>query len=116
MAERSVQGGPNDAGRHVQLGMILALLGEKERAIAEGKRAVELVPESTDAFDGPDFAIALAQIYSWTGEKDKALQIIERSLSIPAGITAPMLKVDPVWEPLHGDPRFQALLAKYAGP
>ena len=102
--------GPDDASRHVTLGMILAGLGEKDSAIAEGKRAVELLPESQDAFDGPKMTLMLAQIYAWTGENDPALQLLERSLITPAGVTAPSLKLDPIWDPLRTDPRFQALV------
>ena len=57
--------------------------------------------------------IQLAQIYVWTGELDQALQLIEHSLTTPAGITAAVLKLDPVWDPLRKDPRFQALIDKY---
>jgi TolB-like protein/Flp pilus assembly protein TadD len=112
--EQQVRENPNDAGHHAQLGVIFAALGRKEDAIQEGKRATELLPESKDAFDGPAMTIALAQIYTWTGEIDLALQLIEHSLNTPAGITAPLLKIDPVWDPLRKDPRFQALIDKYS--
>lgn len=112
--EQQVRENPNDAGHYAQLGMIFAALGRKEDAIREGKRATELLPESKDAFDGPAMTIALAQIYAWTGEIDQALQLVEHSLSTPAGITAPLLKIDPVWDPLRKDPRFQALIDKYS--
>jgi len=112
--EQQVRENPNDAGHHAQLGVIFAALGRKEDAIQEGKRATELLPESKDAFDGPAMTIELAQIYTWTGEIDLALQLIEHSLNTPAGITAPLLKIDPVWDPLRKDPRFQALIDKYS--
>jgi hypothetical protein len=56
-------------------------------AIAEGKRAMMLLPESRDALDGPKMTLALAQIYAWTGENDAALELLERSLITPAGVT-----------------------------
>jgi TolB-like protein/Tfp pilus assembly protein PilF len=114
VAERAVRESPDDASRHVRLGMILAGLGEKEAAIAEGKRAVELRPESRDALDGPKTTVALAQIYTWTGENDQALQLLDRSLSTPNGVTVPFLRLDPIWDPLRSDPRFQALIDRYA--
>jgi hypothetical protein len=89
-------------------------LDNKEEAIAEGRRAVELTPESFDAFDGPEFVASLAQIYAWAGEKDKAIELIDHSLQTPNGVTVPMLKMDPMWDPLRNDPRFQALVERYA--
>jgi TolB-like protein/Flp pilus assembly protein TadD len=114
ITERAVQESPDDASRHAMLGGILAYLGRNEEAIKEGKRAVELAPESKDAFDGPPLTVALAQIYAWTGEKDKALQLLEHLLSTPAGISVALLKLDPVWDPLRKEPRFQALIDKYS--
>src|SRR3989441_3904582 len=114
IAERLVRESPDDAARHGQLGLILAGLGQKDAAIAEGKRAVELLPESQDAFDGPEVTAVLAQIYAWTGEQDQAFGLLDHLLVIPNGITVPSLKLDPVWDPLRKDPRFQALIDKYA--
>ena len=90
------------------------MLGQKEEAIAEGKRAVELLPESQDAFDGPQGTAALAQIYAWTGESDEAFRLLDHLLTVPSNITIPMLKLDPAWDPLRQDRRFQALLDKYS--
>jgi hypothetical protein len=58
-------------------------------------------------------AVHLAQIYAWTGESDEALQLLDRSLSTPNGITVSFLKLDPIWDPLRSDPRFQALIDRY---
>src|SRR5256885_3050867 len=114
IAERLVRESPDDAARHGQLGLILAGLGQKDAAIAEGKRAVELLPESRDAFDGPEVTAVLAQIYAWTGEHDQAFGLLDHLLVVPNGITVPGLKLDPVWDPLRKDPRFQALIDKYS--
>src|SRR5439155_11345026 len=95
-------------------GVVYAGIGRKEDAIREGKRAVELLPESKDAFDGPQVTAALAQIYAWTGENDQALQLLDHLLNTPAGTTLAMLKIDPAWDPLRKDPRFQALIEKYS--
>ena len=113
LVEKEVQEAPDDPSRHAMLGGVLALLGRKEEAIREGKRALELKPEATDAFDGPMYTMSMAQIYTWTGDKDQALQLIEKSLSTPNGLTGPMLKLDPAWDPLRDDPRFQALISRY---
>ena len=114
ISEKSLQEVPEDPARHAQHGLILAALGRKQEAIAEGKRAVELLPESQDAFDGPQGTAALAQIYAWTGESDEAFGLLDHLLGIPNGLTIPLLKLDPLWDPLRKDPRFQALIDKYA--
>jgi serine/threonine-protein kinase len=113
IAERSLRESPDEATRHALLGQILAGLSQKEAAIAEGKRAVELLPESEDAFDGPKVALMLAIIYAWTNEADQALQLLDHLLAVPNGVTVPVLKLDPVWDPLRNDPRFQVLIEKY---
>src|SRR5437016_4348635 len=115
VAEKLVREAPQDPNRHGQLGLILAALGQKEEAIKEGKRAVELLPESQDAFDGPQATASLAQIYAWTGEFNEAFRLLDHLLDVPNGLTVSMLKLDPIWDPLRKDPRFQALIDNY-GP
>jgi TolB-like protein/Flp pilus assembly protein TadD len=114
VAEKLVREAPADAARHGQLGAVLASMGLKEDAINEGKKAVELVPESEDAFDGPKATAALAEIYAWVGENDEALRLIDHLLQVPSYMSVQVLKLDPVWDPLRKDPRFQALTDKYA--
>jgi TolB-like protein/Flp pilus assembly protein TadD len=114
VSEKLLREAPDDAARHAQHGLILAGLGQKNEAIAEGKRAVELLPESQDALDGPQATAALAQIYASTGERDEAFRLLDHLLAVPSGLTVPMVKVDPVWDPIRNDPRFQALIDKYA--
>jgi len=114
ISEQLLRDAPDDAARHAQQGLILAGLGRKQEAIAEGKRAIELLPESQDALDGPRCTASLAQIYALTGEADEAFRLIDHLLSVPNGLTIPLLKLDPIWDPLRKDPRFQALIDKYA--
>jgi serine/threonine-protein kinase len=114
VAERLVREAPNDPARHAHLGAVLAGLGRKEDAINEGKKAVELLPESEDAFAGPQATAALAEIYAWVGEPDEAFRLLDHLLTAPNGLTVPTLKLDPAWDPLRKDPRFQALIEKYA--
>ena len=116
VSEQLLRAAPTDAARHGQHGLILAALGQKQEAIAEGKRAVELLPESQDAFDGPQVATALAQIYASTGEFDEAFRLLDHLLVTANGLTAPMLKLDPAWDPLRKDPRYQALIDRYSRP
>jgi serine/threonine-protein kinase len=114
ISEKLLREAPGDAARHGQQGLILAALGQKQEAIAEGKRAVELLPESQDALDGPHCTSALAQIYAWTGEFDEAFRLLDHLFAVPNDLTIPMFKLDPAWDPLRKDPRYQALIDKYA--
>jgi TolB-like protein/Flp pilus assembly protein TadD len=114
ISENLLREAPDDPPRHAQHGLILATLGRSHEAIAEGRRAVELRPESQDAFDGPQSTSALAEIYAWVGEHDEAFCLLDHLLQIPSGVTVSLLKLDPVWDPLRKDLRFQALIDKYA--
>jgi serine/threonine-protein kinase len=117
VSDQLLRAAPEDAARHGQHGLILAALGLKQEAIAEGNRAVELLPESQDAYDGPQATATLAQIYAQTGELDEAFRLLDHLLAVPAhGLTVPMLKLDPAWDPLRKDPRYQALIDKYSRP
>ena len=114
-AEQLLRESPEDPARHVLLAQLLVGLGDKKGGIAEADRAAELLPESRDAFDGPMVTIGQAQVLAWAGENDRALDLIRRSLSTPNGTTVPLLKIDPVWDPLRSDPRFQQLIEKPTG-
>jgi TolB-like protein/Tfp pilus assembly protein PilF/predicted Ser/Thr protein kinase len=114
LAEQLVREAPDDSGRHAQLGTVLAGLSRKEDAINEGRKTVELLPESKDAVDGPDATAVLAEIYARVGEPDEAFRLLDHLLQIPNGKTVPELTLDPVWDPLRNDPRFQALIDKYS--
>src|SRR6478609_9693440 len=114
VSEKLLREAPEDSARHAQHGLILAALGQKQEAIAEGKRAVELLPESQDALDGPHATANLAEIYACTGEFDEAFRLLDHLLAVPSNLTVPMLKLDPAWDPLRQDPRYQALIDKYS--
>ena len=112
-AEKAVQESPEDGPRHALLGLIYAGLGRCDEAKAEAKRAVDLLPESKDAFDGPILVLSRARIHMMCGDLDTAFALLEQSLRTPSGITIPELRLDPVWDPLRADPRLQQMLAKY---
>jgi TolB-like protein/Flp pilus assembly protein TadD len=114
-AEKAVEESPEDGPRHALLGLINAGLGRCDEAKAEAQRAVDLLPESRDAFDGPILVMSRARIHMMCGDLDTALALLDRSLQTPAGITTQELRLDPVWDPLRADPRFEKMLAKYGG-
>ncbi len=105
---------PNLAAAVSLLGLIDAGLGRKEDAIAEGRRGCELLPIGQDAVDGPLLAVNLAQIYAWTGEKAAAIDQIAAIEKVPNQLSYGLLKLNPVWDDLRGDPRFEALVVSLA--
>ena len=109
--EEQVRQNPLDAQRHVVLGLSLAYLGRKEEAIREGLQGVELLPASKDAFNGAYFQHQLVRIYMLVGEPEKALDRLEPLLKIPYFLSPGWLKIDPNFDPLRKNPRFQKLVA-----
>ncbi|HEX3818130.1 MAG TPA: hypothetical protein VHW03_07570, partial [Chthoniobacterales bacterium] len=101
---------PNDPRTIAVLAQVDAGLGHKTEAIAEGRRAIELMPLSRDAYDGMLVLQGLAQVYTWTGERAQALELLRQLMKIPGYVTYGYLKVDPSWNPLRGDPAFQQFL------
>jgi TolB-like protein/Tfp pilus assembly protein PilF len=102
---------PEDATRHAFLGLALALLGHKEEAVKEGERSAALVPVTKDAYDGPYYQHQLARIYIRVGEPEKALEHLEPLLKIPYVLSPGWLKIDPNFDTLRKNPRFQKLVA-----
>jgi TolB-like protein/Tfp pilus assembly protein PilF len=114
IVERLLSESRDDPTRRMLHAQLLVVLGEKEAGIAEANRAAALLSESKDAYDGPQITIGLAQVLAWAGENDRSLELIKRSLSTPNGVTVPLLKLDPAWDPLRSDPRFQQVVAEFA--
>ncbi len=104
-----------DLGLHIQLAKVLAWLGDKDAAIAEAQRAMDLRPESKDAFEGPEITEQVAQVYTILGDNARAIELLDGLLSRPSEVTLQTLKVNPAWDPLRNDAGFQALFVKYAG-
>ena len=113
--EEQLKQKPDDADLRVQFAKLLAWLGEKDAAVAEAQRAIDLRPESKDAFEGPQVAEQVAQVYTILGDNARAIELLDELLSRPSEVTSQSLKLDPAWDPLRNDPAFQALFAKYAG-
>jgi TolB-like protein/tetratricopeptide (TPR) repeat protein len=109
--EEQLRATPEDAQRHVLLGLALAYLGRKEEAIREGERSLALLPVTKDAIAGPYNQHQLARIYILVGEPEKALDQLEPLLKIPYYLSPGRLKIDPNFDPLRKNPRFQKLVA-----
>jgi TolB-like protein/Flp pilus assembly protein TadD len=109
--EEQVRAVPDDAGRQTSLGLSLAYLGRKEEAIRKGERGAALEPLTKDARNGPYNQHQLARIYMLVGEPEKALDKLEPLLKIPYYLSPGWLKIDPNFDPLRKNPRFQKLVA-----
>jgi TolB-like protein/class 3 adenylate cyclase/Tfp pilus assembly protein PilF len=96
------------------LGAIDAVLGHKEEAVTEGRRSVELLPLEKDYVNGANLATWLAIIYGMVGEKNLAIEQLKVNFSKPGDGSYGDMRVDPYWDPLRGDPRFEKLVASLA--
>lgn len=114
--QAAVRDRPDDWDLHMGLAFAAAGIGAKDEAIAEGRRVAELLPVSRDAFAGTEMQSHLARLYVRIGENDQAIALLQQGMSAPAGmfISPGILRVDPVWDPLRSDPRFQKLIADNA--
>jgi TolB-like protein/class 3 adenylate cyclase len=95
------------------LSQIHAVLGQKDAAIREGERATTLRPSGKDAVEGPTYEENLASVEAMVGDKDRAIPRLQRLLQIPYGnsVTPALLRLDPRWDPLRSDSRFEKLVA-----
>jgi len=114
--ERTVREQPDEGPPLCMLGLIDAGLGRKEEAIREGRRAAELTPLTKDAMNGANIMQFLGVIYAWTGEKDLAIEQIAATLQVPSALSYGRLRLDPGWDPLRGDPRFEKLVEEAKKP
>jgi eukaryotic-like serine/threonine-protein kinase len=108
--EEQLRGAPEDGQLHCLYGVALAYAGRKADAIREGQRGVASRPIRADAFAGPYFQHQLARIYIMVGEPEKAIDQLEPLLEMPYYLSPAWLRVDPTFDPLRKNPRFQRLV------
>jgi tetratricopeptide (TPR) repeat protein len=105
---------PEDAPYFVEMARVDAGLGRKEDAIREAQYAVELQPIAKDSLNGPTWVANLALVYAWTGERDRAIEQLEKVATLPAEgapTTYGDLRFNPCWDDLRRDPRFDKIVA-----
>ena len=117
--EEEIRVHPDDMGLLSRLGLIDAALGRKEEALSEGRRALELVPIAQEAMFGscPNEVCvtrSFAMICAWAGERELALEQLETVTKSPGGPSYGELRLNPMWDPLRGDPRFEKIVASLA--
>ena len=104
---------PDSLSLLAQSSWVDVCLGRNVEAIAAAKKAVALYPLTNDAYFGARQLTGLAEIDAHAGAPDEALKLIGELLAMPAGgeMSIQRLKLDPVWDPLRKDPRFQKIIA-----
>jgi tetratricopeptide (TPR) repeat protein len=113
--EQLVRDQPDYAAALCALGVVDATLGNKEGAVREGQRAVELLPVRKSAIENAMLTQYLAVIYAWTGDKDRAIERLAEVAKLPGShLSYGHLRLHPFWDPLRGDPRFEAIVASLA--
>jgi TolB-like protein/Tfp pilus assembly protein PilF len=116
MLEPLCKNQPDNAALVAALSVANAGLGDKEAALKEAERAIMLLPSSKDRVDGPACEENLAKIQTMVGENSRAISTLTRLLQTPYSgwlywqpVTPGLLRLDPLWDPLRGDPAFQKL-------
>jgi len=115
--EKTVQAQPDYGPAWCVLGVIDAVLGRKEEALREGRRAVELLPVERDSVNGLHMIEYLAMIAAWVGEKDLACEQLAKAIRYPmypSTVSYGELKLMPFWDPLRGEPCFEEIVASLA--
>ena len=108
--EAYLRDAPDNAQLHALLGTALAYAGRKAEAVREGRLAVQLTPLNRNAYRAPYMQHQLARIYLLVGEPERALDALEPLLKIPYYLSPSWLKIDPTFDPLRSNPRFQKLV------
>jgi TolB-like protein/DNA-binding winged helix-turn-helix (wHTH) protein len=112
--EKIVETQPDYGPAVCVLGLIDAALGRKDEALREGRRAVQLLPVERDAIGGAHMIEYFAVIAAWIGEKDLACEQLAIAIHPPSRLSYGQLKLLPFWDPLRGDPRFEAIVTSLA--
>jgi tetratricopeptide (TPR) repeat protein len=111
-APKAMRGNFLDARLHAFLGEAYAAKGDRQRSLEEGRLSLQTTPLSADAIRGSNNLYAIAGNAVLAGSYDEAITYLEQLLAIPSDVSVPLLRVDPWWGPLRGNPRFERLLAR----
>jgi len=107
---------PNDPNLLGQLAIAEAGLGENEEALRHARQAAAILPPSVDAILGPSCEMRLTEVLVMTGDRDGAFDKLGKLTKLPFGVNQGDLKLNPMWDDLRNDPRFDHILAESALP
>ncbi len=124
LLEELIEGRPEDAHYHADLGLAYAALGRKEAALREARLAASLSSPSRDAWACCDAVNKLAEVHAMFSEADSAVAQLELLFSAFAAgeesghyinpmASVPLMRIDPIWDSIRDHPAFQALLEHY---
>src|SRR5438309_5306524 len=105
---------PEHARTIAVLAQVDARLGQKDLAMQEARHAIDLMPISKDIYDGALVLEGLTQVYTWTGDRDHAIELVQKLVGMPGYTNYGRLKLHPLWAPLRGDPRFEKIVNSLA--
>ena len=114
--DKAISQKPNCASLYGYLACCYAAQDQKEEALGAIQRAAVLAPISQDAVEGANWMSALAEVYVLTGDSGAALEQLARAVKLPNGLTYGDLLLNPAWDPVRSDPRFQGILAQALKP
>lgn len=113
-ATRALQGVASSDSSEVLLSeaQLLSMLGRHREAIREAERGAALSRPSQNGIYGPYRQEQLALIYLWSGEHERALDVLEPLLKVPHWLSSAWLRIDPNFAALRGNPRFERIIAE----
>ena len=107
---------PDDPKLLGELSVAEAALGQNEEALRHARHAAEILPPSVDAVAGPTCEMRLAQVLAMTGDRDGAFEKLGKLVKLPFSLNHGDLKLNPMWDDLRDDPRFDRILAESSLP
>ena len=120
LLEQRLQERPDETATMTELAWVYVALQRNEDAAGIAHRAADVLPPSKDVLAGSGLLIGLAEVSAHCGMAVDAINILHQQLSAPTSgpVSIPLLKVDPMWDPIRNDPEFQQLFSmkEHIGP
>lgn len=109
--QRETVSNPDAATAYISLAFVYAVLGNRVEALRGISRSERLLPGTRDMYIAAERLNSMPAIHLLLGEKDAAIAAIEARVDAPAGMTRNRVRLDPLYAPLRGSPRFERLIA-----